>query len=192
MEKIIRLIIAFSAASILGGCAAAVVGGAAAGGSIIHDRRTTGTIVEDKEILVKAMGIRNEDRLLKERTNISIYVYNLRILLTGQAKEQSLLSDFQKKLIAIPRVRTVINEVQVGAEGSWGEATSDAYLTSKVKLALFEVKIKGFDPLRVKVITSQGTVFLMGLLTEIEAEAATEKTRTISGVKKVVRLFEYY
>ncbi len=192
MKKIFRSLAILAIASILGGCAAAVVGGAAAGGSIIHDRRTTGTIVEDKEILVKAMGIKNGNKLLKEETNISIYVYNLRVLLTGQAKDSTSLAEFQKKLNAIPRVRAVINEVEVGAEGSWGEATSDAYLTSKVKLALFDVKIKGFDPLRVKVITSQGTVYLMGLLTEIEAEAASEKTRTISGVKKVVRLFEYY
>jgi osmotically-inducible protein OsmY len=85
----------------------------------------------------------------------------------------------------------VFNEVAIGAESTWGEATADAYLTTKVKLALFDVQIEGFDPTRVKVTSSQGSVYLMGLLTPTEADAVTEKTRFVSGVKRVVKLFEY-
>jgi osmotically-inducible protein OsmY len=85
----------------------------------------------------------------------------------------------------------VFNEVTIGAESTWGEATSDAYLTSRVKVALFNVGIEGFDPTRVHVTSSLGSVYLMGLLTPTEADAVTEKTRYVSGVKKVVKLFEY-
>jgi osmotically-inducible protein OsmY len=179
------------AASLLGGCTAAVVGGAAAGASVVHDRRTMGTVIEDKEILIKALRLRNADEDVKRRSNIEITVYNLQVLLTGQAESTDVVTRFRNQVAQIPRVRKVIDEVTIGAEGTWSEATADAYLTSRVKLALFDLGIEGFDPLRVKVVTSQGTVYLMGLLTPTEADAVTDKVRYISGVKKVVRLFEY-
>ncbi len=180
------------AASLLGGCTAAVVGGVATGGAVVHDRRTTGTIIEDKEILIRAMQMRQADEDLKQRSNISIDVYNLQVLLTGQAEDAELVNRLQQQIATIPRVRKVYNEVLIGAEGTWTEATSDAYITSKVKLAIFDVGIEGFDPLRVKVVTSLGTVYLMGLLNSAEADAVTEKVRFVGGVKRVVRLFEYY
>ena len=179
------------AAGLLGGCTAVVVGGAAAGASVAHDRRTVGTVIEDKDILLKALRLRNDDEDLKRRSNIEITVYNLQVLLTGQAENTDVVARFRDELAKIPRVRKVIDEVTIGAEGTWGEATADAYLTSRVKLALFDVGIEGFDPLRVKVVSSLGTVYLMGLLTPAEADAVTDKVRYISGVKKVVRLFEY-
>lgn len=191
MKPIFRITVILLAAALLTGCAAAVVGGVATGASIAHDRRTTGTFIEDKEILIRALRLRSADDELVQRTNLGIDVYNLQVLLTGQAENMALVNRFQEQVLQIPRVRKVFNEVQVGAEGTWGEATSDAYLTSRVKLALFDVDRKGFDPTRVKVTTSLGTVYLMGLLTPTEADAVTEKVRYISGVKRVVRLFEY-
>jgi len=184
------LLIAISS-GLLSGCTAVVVGGAATGATIAHDRRTTGTFIEDKEILIEAMRIRNADEDLKQRSNIQIDVYNMQVLLTGQAEDSALVGRYSDQVARIARVRKVLNEVSIGAEGTWSEATSDAYLTSKVKLALFDVGIDGFDPLRVKVTTSQGTVYLMGLLTPAEADAVTDKVRYLSGVKRVVRLFEY-
>ena len=94
-------------------------------------------------------------------------------------------------MAGIQRVRAVFNEVAVGAESTWSEATADAYLTARVKVALFSVKIDGFDPTRVTVTSSQGSVYLMGLLTPTEADAVTEEVRFVSGVKRVVKLFEY-
>lgn len=179
------------AGALLGGCTAVVVGGAAAGAGVAHDRRTTGTVIDDKEILIKAMRLRAADEDLKSRSNIDITVYDLQVLLTGQAESPEVVARFRDQVARIPRVRKVIDEVAIGAEGTWSEATADAYLTSRVKLALFDVGIEGFDPLRVKVVSSQGTVYLMGLLTPQEADKVTEKVRYISGVKKVVRLFEY-
>lgn len=179
------------AGALLGGCTAVVVGGAAAGAGVAHDRRTTGTVIDDKEILIKAMRLRAADEEIKSRSNIDISVYDLQVLLTGQAESPEVVARFRDQVARIPRVRKVIDEVTIGAEGTWSEATADAYLTSRVKLALFDVGIEGFDPLRVKVVSSQGTVYLMGLLTPQEADKVTEKVRYISGVKKVVRLFEY-
>jgi len=186
-----RLLIALFCLSTLGGCAAVVVGGAATGAAVIQDRRSTGIIIDDKEILLKAVKLQHADEQLKQRSNIGVTTYNLQILLTGQAQSMEPVERYRQQLSRIQRVRHVFNEVAIDAEASWSEATEDAYLTSKVKLALFDVKMKGFNPLRVKVTTSQGKVYLMGLLTRPEADAVTEKVRYVSGVKRVVKLFEY-
>jgi osmotically-inducible protein OsmY len=175
----------------LSGCGAVVVGGAATGIAVAHDRRTTGTVIEDQEIFLRAIKLRSENEELKQKTNINVDVYNMQVLLTGQAENMEIVERYRDRLMQIPRVRTVFNEVTVGAESTWGEATADTYLTSKVKVALFNVKLPGFDPTRVKVTSSLGTVYLMGLLSPTEADAVTEEVRFVSGVKRVVKLFEY-
>ena len=175
----------------LSGCGAVVVGGAVTGAAVAHDRRTTGTFVEDQEILIRAITIRNRDAELKQKTNINVDVFNMQVLLTGQAENMDIVERYRQQVSQIARVRSVFNEVAVGAESTWGEATADAYLTSKVKVALFNVKIKGFDPTRVNVTSSLGNVYLMGLLTPTEADAVTEEVRFVSGVKRVIKLFEY-
>jgi len=187
----LRILIALVITSLLSGCAAVVVGAGTTGATVAHDRRTTGTYVEDKAILLKALQMRSQDEVLQKNSNISIEVYNLQILLTGQAIDADIVSRFRDKLLKIDRVKHVYNEVNVGAEGTWSEAAADTLLTSRVKVELFNVGIQGFDPLRVKVTSSLGTVYLMGLLTPEEADAVVEKVRYISGVKRVVRLFEY-
>ena len=111
--------------------------------------------------------------------------------MTGEAENAQIVEDFARQVAAIPRVRHVFNEVIIGAEATWTESTADAYLTSRVKVALFNVKLEGFDPTRVKVTSSAGSVYLMGLVTPQEGDAVTEEVRFVSGVKRVVKLFEY-
>jgi len=186
-----NLVIGFLAMG-LSGCAAVVVGGAAATtATVAHDRRTTGTFVEDQEIFLRALSMYNGDEELGRKSKISISVYGMQVLLIGQAENMEIVESFRQRVATIPRVRTVFNEVAVGAESTFSESTSDAYLTARVKVALFDVRIKGFDPTRVKVSSSLGSVYLMGLLTPTEADAVTEKVRFVSGVKRVVKLFEY-
>lgn len=178
-------------ATSLSGCGAVVVGSAITTAKVAHDRRTTGTFIEDQEIWLRAAAIRNEDEQLQRLSSINIDVFNMQVLLTGEAQNPEIVESFRQRIAEIPRVRHVFNEVAIGAESTWGEATSDAYLTTKVKLSLFDVDVPGFDPTRVKVTSSQGTVYLMGLVTPQEADAATERVRYVSGVKRVVKLFEY-
>jgi osmotically-inducible protein OsmY len=189
--NLVRGLLILLASSLLTGCGALVVGGVATGAAVAHDRRTTGTFVEDQEILLRAIRMRSEDPAIQQNANVNIDVFNLQILLTGQAENMPIVERFRDRLLTIPRVRGVFNEVAVGAEATWGEATSDAYLTSKVKLAMFDVDIGGFDPSRVHVTSSLGSVYLMGLLTPAEADEVTEEVRFVSGVKRVVKLFEY-
>ena len=175
----------------LSGCAAVVVGGAVTGAKVAHDRRTTGTFVEDQEIFLRAISMYTNDKALSEKSNIDISVFNMQVLLIGQTENMEIAESLRQRVATIPKVRAVFNEVVVGPEATFGESTSDAYLTAQVKVDLFKVKLKGFDPTRVKVSSSQGSVYLMGLLTPTEADAVTERVRYVSGVKRVVKLFEY-
>jgi osmotically-inducible protein OsmY len=176
---------------LLGGCAAVVVGGVATTAAVVHDRRTTGTFVEDQGIYFKAVSLRQQDDEIREKSNIDITVYNMQVLLTGQAASDEISRRLANRIAQVPKVRKVYNEVATAAEGTWTDAADDMYLTSKVKLSLFDVDIDGFDPTRVEVTTSLDTVYLMGLLTRGEAQAVTDKVRYLSGVKRVVALFEY-
>jgi osmotically-inducible protein OsmY len=189
--KLVRGCLILLTAALLSGCGAIVVGGVATGAVVAHDRRSTGTFVEDQEILLRAIGMRNGDPAIQQNANVNIDVFNMQVLLTGQAENMPIVERFRDRVLTIPRVRGVFNEVSIGAESTWGEATADAYLTTKVKLALFDVAIEGFDPTRVHVTSSLGSVYLMGLLTPTEADAVTEKVRFVNGVKRVVKLFEY-
>lgn len=186
-----RALILCLSAAVLSGCGAVVVGGAVTTAAVAHDRRTTGTFVEDQNILLKAIDLRNKDPEILEKSDIGIDVFNRQILMTGEAENPEIVERFRRQLSNIENVRGVFNEVTVGAEQTWSGATSDAYLTTRVKLALFSVDIDGFDATRVHVTSSQGSVYLMGLLTPGEADAVTDKVRYVSGVKRVVKLFEY-
>lgn len=178
-------------AVLLSGCGAVVVGGAATGALIAHDRRTTGTYVEDQEIRLRAIVMRNDDPALQQNANIDISVFNLQVLLTGQATNIPIVERFRDRVLTIPRVRGVFNEVAIGAESTWGESTADAFLTAKVNLALNDIELEDFDMSRVKVTSSLGSVYLMGLVTPTEADTVTEVVRYVSGVKRVIKLFEY-
>jgi len=177
-------------ASLLSGCPAMVVGGVAQTASVAHDRRTTGTYVEDQEIEIRAFRLLQDNPDIKDRSNISTTSYNLSVLLTGQAADEQTSARFAGLVAKLPRVKRVHNEVVVSAESSIADDSNDSYITSKVKLALFDVKVKGFDPTRVKVVTSKGVVYLMGLLTPAEADAVVDKVRRVSGVKRVVKVIE--
>jgi len=191
MHTLTRLCVVTTLGAVLSGCGAVVVGGVATGAVVAHDRRTTGTVVEDKEITLRAVDLRASDPEIRERSNIAITTYNLKVLLTGQAESAELSERLAAKVAQLPRVTHVYNEVTVGAEATWSDAASDTILTGRVKVALFDIKMEGFDTLRVKVTTSKNTVYLMGLVTRAEADAVTDKVRYLSGVEKVVRLFDY-
>jgi osmotically-inducible protein OsmY len=192
MKQITVVTLALFMAVIIQGCTPAVVGGVVATGAmVVHDRRAAGVNMEDQNIELKAIRLRLEDEELKNRTKISATSYNFVVLLTGQAETEELRQRYEEIISKIPNVKRVVNEVVIGPLASMGEKSSDYYITSKVKVKLFNVKLQGFDPTRVKVVTEQGSVYLMGLLTEQEADAVVEVVRYVSGVKRVVKVFEY-
>jgi osmotically-inducible protein OsmY len=179
------------AAVALAGCAPILIGGAAAGASMVHDRRTAGTSLEDQNIELKASNIKGSDAELRDLTNISATSYNLTLLLTGQAARPELKERYLQKIREIERVARIVEDIQIAPLASLTEKSQDAYTTSKVKLNLLDIQIAGFDPTRIKVVTERGVVYLMGLVTREEETAVVHKIRYIQGVQRVVKAFEY-
>ncbi len=178
---------------LLNGCTALVVGGAVATGAhIAHDRRTMGTYIDDEGIELKAGAAIRREKELSSQIHINIISFNGVVLLVGQAPTEALRQQAAAITRGIEKVRLVHNEMTVAAPSSLMTRSSDSVITTKVKASL--IGIKGHDELdvtRVKVVTENGTVFLMGILYHAEADAVTERASQVSGVQKVVKLFEY-
>jgi osmotically-inducible protein OsmY len=187
----IPILILILAIPLLGGCAAMVLGGAAAGVAATHDRRSYGAMIDDQDIEMSAMTALSKDREVRERTNIAAVSYNRTVLLVGQAESQVLADRAAEIVSRLPKVQQVVNEITVGPGIDLWRQTEDGYITTRAKLALTDVNLPGFDPLRVKVETEDGVVYLLGLVSAEEGAAAAEKVRYVPGVKRVVKLFEY-
>ena len=178
---------------LLNGCTAAVVGGATITGvNIAHDRRTAGTYIDDEGIELKAGAAIRKEKELSKQIHINIISINGVVLLVGQAPTEAMRQQAGSITQGIEKVRLVHNEMTVAAPNSMGTRSSDSYITTKVKASLFGIKgQEDLDPSRVKVVTENSTVYLMGILYQSEATAVADKASQVSGVQTVVKLFEY-
>jgi len=192
MKPVSTLLVITLAVTSFYGCAPVVVGGAAAGGAALHSRRTMGTFVDDEGIELKARLAILENRELDSQIHINIISYNGVALMVGQAPTEALRQQAQDIVAATEKVRLVHNEMTIAAPNSLMTRSSDSLITSKVKIALFNIKgIKDFDPSRIKVVTEDGIVYLMGLVYHNEADAVSDQARQVRGVEKIVMVFEY-
>jgi len=185
------LIIALSAV-IINGCAGIVVGGTATGVAVVHDRRSAGTVIDDQGMNWKISEAIFKDEELSSPSHINVTVYNSVILLTGETPSEDLKLRANAIAAQTSDNKKIHNELAIASPTSLTSRTNDTYITAKIKTALLDISgIEGFDVTRVKVVTENSVVFLMGLLTSQEANAVTNKARNVSGVAKIVRLFEY-
>ena len=189
MKPTIRLAALLVAlAPFLQSCIPLLVGaGVGTGFMMAEDRRTSATMLEDQTIEIKAKNRLSEKH--GEQVNISVISFNRYVLLTGQATTDEIKQDVSVLVLEVPNVRNVQNEIVVGGVSSTTSHASDALLTSQVKGRLSQNKDVGAS--HVKVISENGTVFLMGLVTRAEAEAASQTAATTSGAQRVVKVFEY-
>ncbi|MFP5505919.1 MAG: BON domain-containing protein [Gammaproteobacteria bacterium] len=180
------------AAPHLQGCAPVVVGGAATGAAVAHDRRTPGSFIEDQTIEFKARTALNAEPELSRQAHINVTSFNMIVLVSGEAPTEALRQRAGAVVSGVEKVRRVHNEMIVAAPSSMMSRSSDTLITAKVKTSLFRIKgMEDFNPTRVKIVTENGTVFLMGLLTRAEADATARTASTVGGVQRVVKLFEY-
>jgi osmotically-inducible protein OsmY len=187
MKKFITLALASSV--LLTACAPVAMTTATTGVTILHDRRTAGTIVEDKAIEMRASHEMHINPQLKEDARVKVISYNRRVLLVGQVPNQKRYQEIEQMAKSLDEVVKVYNELEVTEPRTLTSASHDAWLTTKVKAHAFgDVNV---DPIRIKVYTENGTVYLMGLVTREEADLATENVRNIDGVERVVRVFDY-
>lgn len=172
----------------LQGCAPLIVGGAVAGGAMVAvDRRQPDIMATDERIEIQAAN-RISD-LFKDKGHVNVTSFNRQVLLTGEAPTEALKQEAERAAATTPEVKSVINELVIAPPSELGARSNDTYITSLVKSRF--VTAQKFNPIHVKVVTERATVYLMGLVTRREADDATQIARTTSGVKRVVRVFEY-
>lgn len=172
---------------LMNGCMLFAVGAAGAGGYLVgEERRPVSTIAEDEKIKFK---IDNRVAEKHPEAHINPTSYNGLVLLTGEAPTEQAKREIEQAVRGVENVRGVVDEIQVAGNSSMPARANDSYITSKVKARFVDARL--FNPVHVKVVTEAGTVYLMGLVKHKEADDATEIARTTSGVRRVVRVFEY-
>ena len=171
------------------GCAITAAGGVAASGAATLDRRTTGTIIEDQTIEIKAYRSINANKELAKKIHLNITSYNTAVLITGESPLDEMRQEVVSLVTAVEKVTHVYNEITIAAPSSMVSRSGDVYITTKVKTKLFADKI--LNGLTIKIVTEKGVVYLMGIVSHQEAEIATNIARETGGVQKVVKLFQY-
>jgi osmotically-inducible protein OsmY len=187
MTRLAALVVVLALVPLLGGCPVVLLGGGAAAVSAIEDRRTSGTILDDDSIEATVR------RTLRERfgdnTHVNVTSFNRSVLLTGEVPDAARRAEIEKIVQGIGNVRSVTNDLQLATPSSLGARANDSLITGRVKTRLLDAS--NVNPLHVKVVTENGVVYLMGIVTEQEANDAVEVARTTGGVIKVVKVFEY-
>lgn len=181
------LLAAAALAAGLSACIPLVVGGGAVVGSIMAtDRRTTGAQVEDEGIELRAANRIRE--VLGDRAHVNVTSYNRQVLLTGEVPTAQDRATAEQIVAGVNNVRAVVNDLGVMPNSSLSQRTNDTLITGKVQASFMDAK--DVFSSAYKVVTERNVVYLMGLVTPREAARATEIARGVSGVSKVVRVFE--
>ena len=186
MRKFLALAAVAAAVPLLQGCFPLAVTGMGTAALMATDRRTTGMYIEDESIEWKVLA-----RLRGEfpGAHVNATSFNRRVLLTGEAPDEGTKKKVEDAVRRIENVREVTNELQVAGASSMASRGNDALVTSNVKARM--VNNGRFSPNHVKVLTEQGVVYLMGIVTPAEGDAAVEIARNTAGVARVVKVFEY-
>ncbi len=171
------------------GCAAAVVPVAATGMAVANDRRTTGTIIDDKSIEVKAMHALSHTPEIWRQCHITAISYNNIVVLVGQAPTEALKQQAESVVSEIPKIQRIHNELTIEAPNSLAQRSRDSWITTQIKGKMLGSKTVKVS--RIKVITENGVVYLMGLVTSGEEKSATDIAREIPDVEKIIQIFEY-
>ena len=177
-----------ASSTLLTGCAPLLIGGAAVGGMMVYsDRRTSGTQLEDQSIELKAAN-RARD-IVGDRGHVNATSYNRVVLITGEVPTEAERAAVEKSIVQVENVKSTVNELAVMGPTSMTGRSNDTVLSSKVKATF--VDAKDLQSNAFKVVTERGTVYLMGRVTEREGDRATELARSVAGVQRVVRVFEF-
>lgn len=179
-------LLALAASALLAGCAPLLVGGAVVGtGLVVTDRRTAGIQFEDQSIALRA---ESRARALATLGRVNVTSYNRMVLITGEVPTEPDKVAVEQAIAGVENVRSVVNELAVGSNASLATRTSDALLQAKVKASFIDAKDMQANAFRVQ--AERGVVYLLGRVTEREANRATDVARAVPGVQKVVKVFD--
>lgn len=181
------VVCAASLGGLLSACVPLVVGGAAVGSALVAtDRRTSGTQLEDEGIELRSIGRINEN--LGSRVHVNVTSYNRQVLLTGEVPTAAARQQAEQIVGRVDNVKGVVNELGVMGNTTLGQRSSDVLITGKVRASL--VDAQDLQANAFKVVTERSVVYLLGRVTQREADRATSIARQVNGVQKVVRIFE--
>ena len=185
-----RLVLAVCAAMLtataLTACIPLVAGGVASGALLAADRRTSGAQLEDEGIELRALNrIRTN---IGERVHVNLTSYNRQVLLTGEVPSAQDKAAVEQIVAKVENVSGVVNDLEVASASTLGQRSSDTLVTGRVKAALIDARDLQFNAF--KVVTERGVVYLLGRVTQREADRATAVARSTTDVQKVVRVFE--
>ena len=184
-----KLAILLGATIFLQGCVAAVIGGGAVAAKVATDPRTTGTQIDDETLEFKVENAVEKDAQIKAEGRVNAISYNGRVLLIGQVPNSDVKDTATALAKGVKGVNEVYNELTVSPKISFAQISKDSWLTTQVKSKMFvDGRVKATD---VKVISENGEVFLLGNVTQSQANAAADIASKISGVKKVIKVFKY-
>ncbi len=177
-------------AIVLQGCAYLIGGAVVTSIVVAHDRRSLGAVMDDNIIEVKIRDQILIERPVRKQVQINITSVNGIVLLTGETPTTALRDQVLGYARSVPQVRQVINEIRIAGKTSLASRSNDGWVTGKVKSKLLVARGLG-DAARINVHTAYGVVYLMGLVTRAEGKAAGNAARTVKGVTRVVKVFEY-
>jgi osmotically-inducible protein OsmY len=181
------LLLLSAGAASLTACFPLVMGGAVVSGTMVAtDRRTSGTVVEDNAIEIKAN--RRISVNIGDRVHVNVTSYNRQVLLTGEVPNLQDKQLVEKLVSEVENVRNIVNELTVMGNSTLAQRASDTLVTSRVKANL--VDARDLIASAFKITTERGTVYVMGRVTQREANRATEVITRTSGVQRLVRVFE--
>lgn len=178
--------LAASAAAGLSACAPVMIGGAVVGGLVATDRRTSGTQLEDETIELRSASRIREN--LGDRAHVNVASYNRQVLLTGEVLSAQDKQLVEQVVSRVDSVRAIVNELAIATHSSLTQRSADALITGRIKAAM--VDAKDLYANAYKVVTERGTTYLMGRVTQREADRGTDIARSTGSVLKVVRVFE--
>lgn len=184
-----RSLIVLGTVVLLQGCAAAVVAGTASAVTAANDRRTIGSQIDDNNIEIKASIALSEIERLEKFANISAVSVNGIVLLVGQVSNEEMRNEAQRTIEGVSGIRKIHNQIRIGSNIGITTQTHDSWLTSKVKAQLLTAK--DISSNNIKVVTENAEVFLMGLVSDSESTQAVNIARNVSGVERVIKVFEY-
>ena len=189
MKLLAALLVGATVLPALQGCFSVVAAGFTGGVLATMDRRSVGTQTEDESIEWKASARVSEQLGSRaDKAHINFTSYNRKVLLSGEVPSNEDKAEVERIVSGVTNVQGVYNELVVGAASSFSDRSNDSFVTSKVKSR--SVDSGKFNPVHVKVVTEAGTVFLLGMVTQAEADSAINVARTTAGVKRVVNLLE--
>ena len=184
-----RSLIVLGTVVLLQGCAAAVVAGTASAVTAANDRRTIGSQIDDNNIEIKASIALSEVERIEKFANVDAVSVNGIVLLVGQVANEEMKNEAQRTIESVAGIRKIHNQIRIGSNIGITTQTHDSWLTSKVKAQLLTAK--DISSNNIKVVTENAEVFLMGLVSDSESTQAVNIARNVSGVERVIKVFEY-